>query len=856
MAAPRRSALVVATSRYEERGLRQLRAPTHDARELARVLEDPAIGGFTTATLLDQPAAKLQEEIEGFFQDAGRGDLLLLHFSCHGIKRRGELYFAATNTRLDRLVATSVPAAFVQRQMTESRSDQIVLLLDCCYGGAWDRGTRPRAAGGADIEDRFEGRGRVVITAASALEFAFEGDDLTDAGSREPSVFTGAIVRGLDTGEADLDQDGEIEVDELYEYVYEQVRSRRAYQTPEKSAYNLSGRLRIARRRTPVRRPAELPAELQGLVQSLEAARRLAAVAWLVELQTGRHQGLALAARLALTALAQDDSRRVAAAATAALARTGDQTTGATSPPGPTRPGTSSQPASGAPDQPGEQSRPQPARRPEPALGAESPPDRPTTRERTAATDQPDQPSPSPEHQPAGRPEPAAHGADSPPDRPTSREPTVAGADQPAGRPDRPEPRASPVDPAAPPGPRTGPPSTRAKRVASIVVPVLVVAILVAISLINLLPEHRAAGGRGNSATAGGPVTLGFMGAQTGAYAQLGINVSNGARLAIDQHNARSGVARVTLKIYDTQGDQTQGNSQAARATQDRVAGVIGPAFSGESSSAVPVLEEAGIPNISPSATAVSLAGNGWKTWHRLLADDDAQGPALADFMATKLSVKKAAVLNDRSVYGKGLAEAVRKQLASDGVTVAMNDSIDPNGSDYSSTVSKVQLARVDAVFFGGYYPAAGKLVRQLREGGVSTAKFLSGDGSLDPGFVRSGGPAAEGALLSCSCSPAAGSTDPAMQKFAADYKARYGTDPGLYSAEGFDAATAFLRAIDAGKRSAADVLAAINASDFTGVSRQIKFGPSGNPVIVTVFITKVVGGKLTPLGNSRTAQP
>ncbi|HVQ92359.1 MAG TPA: ABC transporter substrate-binding protein [Mycobacteriales bacterium] len=816
MAAPRRSALVVATSRYEERGLRQLRAPTHDARELARVLEDPAIGGFTTATLLDQPAAKLQEEIEGFFQDAGRGDLLLLHFSCHGIKRRGELYFAATNTRLDRLVATSVPAAFVQRQMTESRSDQIVLLLDCCYGGAWDRGTRPRAAGGADIEDRFEGRGRVVITAASALEFAFEGDDLTDAGSREPSVFTGAIVRGLDTGEADLDQDGEIEVDELYEYVYEQVRSRRAYQTPEKSAYNLSGRLRIARRRTPVRRPADLPAELQGLVQSLEAARRLAAVAWLIELQTGRHQGLALAARLALTALAQDDSRRVAAAATAALARTGDQTTAATSPPGPTRPGTNGQPASGAPDQPGEQSRPQPA----------------------------------------GQPEPAAVGAESPPDRPTSRERTVAGTDQPAGRPDRPEPRASPVDPAAPPGRSAGPASTRAKRVASIVVPVLVVAILVAISLINLLPEHRAAGGQGNSAIAGGPVTLGFMGAQTGAYAQLGINVSNGARLAIDQHNARSGVARVTLKIYDTQGDQTQGNSQAARATQDRVAGVIGPAFSGESSSAVPVLEEAGIPNISPSATAVSLAGNGWKTWHRVLADDGALGPALADFMATKLGVKKAAVLNDRSVYGKGLAEAVRKQLASDGVTVAVNDSIDPIGSDYSSTVSKVQLAGVDAVFFGGYYPAAGKLVRQLREGGVSTAKFLSGDGSLDPGFVRSGGPAAEGALLSCSCSPAAGSTDPAMQKFAADYKARYGTDPGLYAAEGFDAATAFLRAIDAGKRSAADVLAAINASDFTGVSRQIKFGPSGNPANATVFITKVVGGKLTPLGNSRTAQP
>jgi branched-chain amino acid transport system substrate-binding protein len=353
----------------------------------------------------------------------------------------------------------------------------------------------------------------------------------------------------------------------------------------------------------------------------------------------------------------------------------------------------------------------------------------------------------------------------------------------------------------------------------------------------------------------GGPVTLGFMGAQTGENAQLGINISNGAQLAIDQHNAKSGVTKVTMKIYDTQGDETQGNSQAKKAAQDKVVGVIGPAFSGESKTGVPVLEEAGIPSISPSATAVSLAANGWKTWHRVLANDDVQGPGLADFMAKKLTIKKAAVLDDQSEYGKGLADAVRKQLATDGVTVAVNDSIDPKGSDYSSTVNKVKPASVDAVFFGGYYSAAGKLVKQLRDGGV-TAKFLSGDGSLDAKVIEGGGAAAEGALLTCTCSSAVGSTDAAVQKFAADYKAKYGSDPATYSAEGFDAASAFMMAIDAGKTTPADMLSYINAIDFKGVSKQIKFESNGELAGKLLFVTQVKDGKLAFLGDTDTASP
>jgi branched-chain amino acid transport system substrate-binding protein len=360
--------------------------------------------------------------------------------------------------------------------------------------------------------------------------------------------------------------------------------------------------------------------------------------------------------------------------------------------------------------------------------------------------------------------------------------------------------------------------------------------------------------GSGGS-SGGGSVTIGFMGAQTGPNAQLGINISNGVELALEQHNAKSGVTQVKLIKYDTQGDPTQATNQAKKAITDKVVGIVGPAFSGESKTAVPILDEAGIPNVSPSATAVSLAQNGWKFWHRVLANDDVQGPGDADFIAKTLNAKTAAVIDDQSEYGKGLADAVRKQLAANGVTVAVNDSINPDASSFSSTVNKVKPANPDVVFFGGYYSAAGKLVKQLKDGGVQ-GTFMSGDGTLDAQFITGGGAAANGALLSCTCSSAVGSTDPAVQKFATDYKAKFNVDAATYSAEGFDATNAVLQAIDAGKTDPSDINDFVTNIDFKGVSKQIKFDSNGELANDLLFITEVKDGKLAFLGDTTEAKP
>ena len=316
----RRYALIVANYDYQDPGLRRLRAPAHDAEELARVLRDPAIGGFTVRTLLNESAPAINEAVEDFFTDRSPDDVLVLYVTGHGVKDEdGELYFAAASTKLNRLAATAVAADFVNRRMARSRSRRIVLLLDCCYAGAFGRGMIARAGTDISIKEQFGGHGRAVITASSAVEYAFEDQQLTDTREGGPSVVTSALVEGLDTGDADRDQDGYVGLDELYDYVNDRVRRSTPNQTPGKWIFDLRGDLHIARRGRPVSRPASLPPLLQEAIEHPLSGVRAGAVGELERLLEGRHEGLALAARVALRHLVDDDSRMVSAAAARAL---------------------------------------------------------------------------------------------------------------------------------------------------------------------------------------------------------------------------------------------------------------------------------------------------------------------------------------------------------------------------------------------------------------------------------------------------------------------------------------------------------------------------------------------------------
>jgi Caspase domain len=316
----KRSALILASYEYEDAGLQLLRAPARDAEALAEVLRDPEVGGFEVRTVLNQPAHVANLAVEEFFADRRPDDLLVLHFSGHGVKDdSGELYFATADTRLRRLGSTTVSAGFVNRQMSRSRSRRVVLLLDCCYAGAFERGMSPKAAQVVHVEDQFGGRGRAVITASGAMEYAFENAELTATSELRPSVFTRAVVEGLESGDADRDQDGFVGLDELYDYVYDRVQEVTPNQTPGKWTFGIQGELHIARRRGSATRPAPLPQEVRQALDQPLVGIRLGAVQELARLLGAGQPGLALAARQALERLQDDDSRAVAAAAAIAL---------------------------------------------------------------------------------------------------------------------------------------------------------------------------------------------------------------------------------------------------------------------------------------------------------------------------------------------------------------------------------------------------------------------------------------------------------------------------------------------------------------------------------------------------------
>jgi Caspase domain len=315
--AGRRSALIVANSVYADPKLPDLIGPTVDADELGRVLSDPSIGNFQLDMHLNARVQTLRRRLEIFFTSSrARDDFLLLHISGHGIKDdAGRLYFAAADTELEHMYSTAIEAGWLRQLIDDSRSERILLLLDCCFGGAFASKFARRAPGAEQvgIKERFDGRGTVVLTASTAMQYAFEAGRLD--GTAEPSIFTNALVTGLTDGAADRNLDGVISVDELYDFAAEFVEARHPHQTPTKSGY-VEGDLVVAHAPAGrVVRPKPLPDDLRAAIVSPDTLTRLAAVRELSRLLESWDDSITDAAIAALRKLEEDDSKAVSAEA-------------------------------------------------------------------------------------------------------------------------------------------------------------------------------------------------------------------------------------------------------------------------------------------------------------------------------------------------------------------------------------------------------------------------------------------------------------------------------------------------------------------------------------------------------------
>ncbi|MEW1672691.1 type VII secretion protein EccCb [Streptomyces noursei] len=260
-----RRALLIATERYFDDSLPQLRSPVHDARKLAALLEDPDIGQFDAVqVLVDESKAVIEEAVERLFTDR-EVDLALVYLSCHGLKdRRGRLHFATVRTNREMIRASSVSAEFIKESMEYSRAQQKIALLDCCFSGAF--GTSKGDPGLDDIPRQFvDHRGSYVITAANSVQEALEDESPGGGPTAWSSVFTRAVIDGLHTGRADLDEDGWVTAQELYQYVSDTV-ARTHEQKPTFFGSDIQGgsHLRLSKASPHAHRPFPGLAETDG----------------------------------------------------------------------------------------------------------------------------------------------------------------------------------------------------------------------------------------------------------------------------------------------------------------------------------------------------------------------------------------------------------------------------------------------------------------------------------------------------------------------------------------------------------------------------------------------------------------
>ena len=327
-------------------------------------------------------------------------------------------------------------------------------------------------------------------------------------------------------------------------------------------------------------------------------------------------------------------------------------------------------------------------------------------------------------------------------------------------------------------------------------------------------------------------VRIGHAGPLTGPLAHIGKDGENGARLAIEDANARGlkfdgEAVQFELVSEDDQADPRQATTVAQRLADEEVAGVVGHVTSSASIPASRVYEQNGIPVITPSATAPKLTDQGYRTTFRVIANDLQQGAAMAR-LVQGLGLARVAIIDDRSAYGQGLADAFAKQAKAMGIEVVAREFTSDKATDFSAILTKIKGSAPDAVFFGGFDAQAAPMLQQMRQLGLN-GKFLGGDGVCTSQMLKL---AERNLSADVYCTQAGLPMEkmPGGADFRARFKQRFGTDVQLYAPYSYDATMALIEAMKAaGSADPADYLPKLKTLRFDGVTGTIAFDARGD---------------------------
>jgi len=354
-------------------------------------------------------------------------------------------------------------------------------------------------------------------------------------------------------------------------------------------------------------------------------------------------------------------------------------------------------------------------------------------------------------------------------------------------------------------------------------------------------------------------IKIGHVGPTSGAIAHLGKDNENGARMAIEELNAKGvmiGGKKVTLQLMpeDDAGDPKQGTSVATKLVDAKVAGVIGHLNSGTSIPASAIYSAAGIPQISPSATNPKFTRQGFKTVFRVVADDVHLGSTLGKYAVTTLKGKSIGVIDDRTAYGQGVAEEFKKAVEAAGGKIAGHEFTTDKATDFNAILTTLKGKKVDVVFFGGMDAVAGPMIKQMAQLGIK-AKFMGGDGICSSELPKLAGEAMKDDMVFCAeAGGVEGEQKAGMEKFKTDFKAKFNADVQVYAPYVYDAlnimVAAMVKADSADPAKYLPVLAA--TTDYKGVTGTISFDEKGDIKNGALTLMTYKGGKRTELAVIR----
>ena len=353
------------------------------------------------------------------------------------------------------------------------------------------------------------------------------------------------------------------------------------------------------------------------------------------------------------------------------------------------------------------------------------------------------------------------------------------------------------------------------------------------------------------SAQAQDIIKIGHVAATSGPIAHLGKDNENGARMAVEELNAKGVVIggkkyKIVLQAEDDAADPKQGTAAAQKLVDAGVQGVIGHETSGTSIPASRIYYDAGIPQISPSASNPQYTRQHYNTTFRNIANDEQLGAALARYAVQSVKAKRIAVIDDRTAYGKGLADEFIKNVkrggAASGSAVVSTQFTNDKATDFSAILTAIKATRPDMIFFGGMDAVAGPMLRQMKQLAIPI-KFMGGDGMCSDSVPRLAGDAMSDGQVICA---EAGGVEPSQEKGMADfrvaYKKRYGIEVQTYAPYTYDALMTMVAAMrKAGSPEPARYLPELARIQYKGVTGNISFDARGDvrDGVLTIYTFK-----------------